>query len=1287
VDRAPSGIVALALRGSTLYVGGRFFSAGGETRAHLAAFDAVSGALTPWDPDGGGGFVDCLAISGSLVYAGGDFNTQGHSRIAAIDAVSGVATGWDPGADGEVKCLAVSGSTIYAGGTFTHIGGQARNRIAALDASSGQATAWDPNASGGNQEVHALAVDGAIVYAGGNFTSIGGAARVMVAALEATTGLATSWDAQAAGAGGSDGVLSIAVSGSTVYLGGDIGSAGGVTQKYAIALGATTALATSWNSHVDGKVQALAVSGSMVYLAGEISSIASQTRNHFAALDATTGQLLPWGANLNFDDGVQCILVGGNTIYVGGGFNHAGGQTRYGLAAVDASSGDLIAWDPVGSDDILVRSMVLDGSTLFVGGQFSTIGGQLRNNLAAIHVPSGTVTSWAPNATATPQPQDIVLSMGLGTNTLYVGGLFTQLGGQSRNDLGAVDLATGAATSWDPDLDGLVYALVVDEPTVYAGGGFHHAGALTRETLAAFDVSSTVANFWNPNLAGSGINILAMARSGPMIYVGGNFGFLGTVENVRENVAAIDATSGAIDPWNPNLNSNVHALAVTANTVYVGGQFGGVQGYPQSCFSAISTLCTKDIEPPVGGNDAPITVAVVGSHFLPGASVKLSRSGAPDIAGSVVDVAPNGTTLTTRFALKGAEIGSWTVVVTNPDDRSAALPNGFTVEGIVAPELRVDLVGRDSIRTSYPTAFDLVVNNLGNVDAVDVPVWLTGIPLGAAVDLGFQLATPNRDPGEPDWNLDSLSFTSPQGRYLVMVIPRIPPGSIARRVNITIPNGVTAFRLQAAVTPPWVDGVTLRSCLNGAGVIQNPACMGTQLTAINAALASAPSVETLSGIGVWAKIGWQCEGATSLTGALDKSRQVLEYMRQAVDLGTASVDCSDVLLPRWRDALAVVAGSSVDPNDKLGPHRVPALAQDVFYSVSFENMDVAGAYPAHKVDVVDNIDASKVDPATIKLRSITIGKTTVLLSPQVNDTGDMFVSLRPTMGVKVRVRVDPLPFPQIKWDFVSWNLATNREAPTDSGFLLTNKYPPLGQGSVQFTVSPLATTATLMNTAAITFDGNTTATPTWMSTVDNTPPGSRVLQLSPNSGSPSIPVSWNAYDPQLGVDSPPPGDFKDFTIYVSRDGSPYSIWRQNTIATTDTLVPPGDHHPHTYAFYSEAHDTCSNVEEAPLGADATTQSLLSVGLPSGPQLMLEGAHPNPARGAIRAWFVLPSREPAALELIDIAGRHVLRRDVGPLGPGRHGVELGVSHPLRPGLYFLRLTQSGRELKSRVVLIR
>jgi hypothetical protein len=134
--------------------------------------------------------VNALAISGGIVYVGGYFgNIGGQSRsyIAALDASSGLATAWNPSADYyPVYALAVSvsGSTVFAAGDFTYIGGQNRTSIAKLDAGSGLATAWDAGTLYTyGDHVLALALSGRTLYVGGQFGNIGGQPRISIAAL------------------------------------------------------------------------------------------------------------------------------------------------------------------------------------------------------------------------------------------------------------------------------------------------------------------------------------------------------------------------------------------------------------------------------------------------------------------------------------------------------------------------------------------------------------------------------------------------------------------------------------------------------------------------------------------------------------------------------------------------------------------------------------------------------------------------------------------------------------------------------------------------------------------------------------------------------------------------------------------------------------------------------------------------------------------------------------------------------------------------------------------------
>jgi hypothetical protein len=59
---------------------------------------------------------------------------------------------------------------------------------------------------------------------------------------------------------------------------------------------------------------------------------------------------------------------------------------------------------------------------------------------------------------------------------------------------------------------------------------------------------------------------------------------------------------------------------------------------------------------------------------------------------------------------------------------------------------------------------------------------------------------------------------------------------------------------------------------------------------------------------------------------------------------------------------------------------------------------------------------------------------------------------------------------------------------------------------------------------------------------------------------------------------------------------------------------------------------------------------------------------------------------ARVSFID-AGRQVMDRDVGALGPGRHLLRFGDGRSLRPGLYFIRLEQGPKVVNRRVCVLR
>ncbi len=582
---ANSYVTTIVVVGSTVYVGGNFTHIGGQVRNRIAALDAATGAVTAWNPDANQ-TVHALAVAGNIVYVGGSFsNIGGQVRryIAALDAVTGTAMTWNPNGRysgisySGVFTIAIAGSTVYVGGRFQNIGGQARNHIAALDAATGTATAWNPNVTASNNGVYTLVVTDGTVYAGGWFSNIGGQNRNNIAALNASTGLATDWNPDA-GFSSFGSVNTLAVTNGTVYVGGQFTNIGGQDRNHIAAIDVITGAATDWNPDANEWVSTLAVDGSTIYVGGGFTSIGDEQldRNNIAALNATTGVPTAW--NPDADNWVLTLAVDGSTLYAGGRFENIGGQARNRIAAIDATTGVATAWDPDADHEVL--TLEVNSSTLYAGGRFENIGGQARNRIAAIDATTGTATIWNPDANG------VVWTLAVDDGTVYVGGGFTTIGGQARNRIAAID-ATGIATLWDPSASGTVRTLAVTGSTVYAGGMFVNIGGQTRRNIAALDAATGAATVWNPNANNL---VLTLAVDGSTVYVGGEFTNIGGQS--RNSMAALDAATGDATAWNAGLvgiDASVQALAVSGNTTYVGGVFHGIAQQLRRGFAALST--------------------------------------------------------------------------------------------------------------------------------------------------------------------------------------------------------------------------------------------------------------------------------------------------------------------------------------------------------------------------------------------------------------------------------------------------------------------------------------------------------------------------------------------------------------------------------------------------------------------------------------------------------------------------------------------------------------------------
>jgi hypothetical protein len=86
------------------------------------------------------------------------------------------------------------------------------------------------------------------------------------------------------------------------------------------------------------------------------------------------------------------------------------------------------------------------------------------------------------------------------------------------------------------------------------------------------------------------------------------------------------------------------------------------------------------------------------------------------------------------------------------------------------------------------------------------------------------------------------------------------------------------------------------------------------------------------------------------------------------------------------------------------------------------------------------------------------------------------------------------------------------------------------------------------------------------------------------------------------------------------------------------------------------------------------------------RLHVLGFLPNPTTAEPVVSLTLAGDAEATLELFAANGRRVLRRRVEDPGPGQHSISL-EGYNLKPGVYWIRLTQDGRSSASRGVILR
>jgi hypothetical protein len=347
---------------------------------------------------------------------------------------------------------------------------------------------------------------------------------------------------------GIPGISAMVVAGSTIYLAGGFGSVGGETRYGLAAVNVATGTLVPWSPDVGTGVSTLAVSGNTAYVGRSNGNLPPPL--YLAAVDSTTGDKLPWTAGATIEPSSVCnyvlqssgtldvMAVSDTTLYVGGCFTGSSDE----LLALDASSGaarhetfSAAGFAPV------VLSLAFVNNVVYVGGSFISFGGETRYGLAAFDAATGAVLPWNPNINLV-QAQAIAVSenvLVVGSNDGTIYGVGAGSGAVLWTVLTTPPAALKCAIGDGTFLEDSISALAVSGDTIYVGGCFANVGGQSRNSVAALSAATGEVLPWNPNANG---NVAALSVSGSMVVAAGGFTSIGGT--ARYSLAVIDGTSG-----------------------------------------------------------------------------------------------------------------------------------------------------------------------------------------------------------------------------------------------------------------------------------------------------------------------------------------------------------------------------------------------------------------------------------------------------------------------------------------------------------------------------------------------------------------------------------------------------------------------------------------------------------------------------------------------------------------------------------------------------------------------
>jgi hypothetical protein len=187
----------------------------------------------------------------------------------------------------------------------------------------------------------------------------------------------------------------------------------------------------------------------------------------------------------------------------------------------------------------------------------------------------------------------------------------------TRRRLARLDVATGAVVAgWEATASAEVQSLTLAGDRLYVGGAFSTVGGVPRNHIARLSTANGAVDAWNPSVD-SGVHRIRLSADRTLVYLAGDFSVVGTV--ARQRMAAVDATTGQATAWHPRVQVPIVSMALSGDgtLAFIATRGGNLIGNRLQAWSTVTGALVWD-RPGDGDFQAVDTSAsfvYTGGHF------------------------------------------------------------------------------------------------------------------------------------------------------------------------------------------------------------------------------------------------------------------------------------------------------------------------------------------------------------------------------------------------------------------------------------------------------------------------------------------------------------------------------------------------------------------------------------------------------------------------------------------------------------------------------------------------